>query len=82
MATESVTLNDDEFVQITDGTQGVYIQVKTLGAGMLWADSPTKPVRGAPCNEQDKELVAGSGLTIWARSRSDEMKISVTRFTE
>lgn len=82
MATESVTLNDDEFVQITDGTQGAYLQVKTLGSSMLWADSSTKPARNDPCHEQDKELVAGSGLTIWARSRSGEMEISVTRYSE
>jgi len=82
MATETITLTDSEYTQITDGTQGAYLQVMTLGASMLWVDSPTKPAVNGPHHEQPKELVAGSSLQVWARARSGKMNISVTRYSE
>ncbi len=81
MATETLTLTANSFVQLTSGTQNAYIQVVTIGGGLLWADNGTQPTVNAPAHLLKKEIVLGSGLTVWGRAQRGSVTIRITRYT-
>lgn len=81
MATETLTLTANSFVQLTSGTQNAYIQVVTIGGGLLWADSATQPIVNAPAHLLKKEIVLGSGLTVWGRAQRGSVTVRITRYT-
>lgn len=83
MATESVTLNDDEFVQITDGTNNAYVSVVSWPgySEICWADSPSKPTLNAPAHDETSKIVFSAPLVIWAKAKRGSALISVTRWS-
>ncbi len=81
MATETLTLTANSFVQLTNGTQNAYIQVVTIGGGLLWADSAAQPAVGAAAHLLKKEIVTGTGLTVWGRAQRGSVTIRITRYS-
>lgn len=81
MATETLTLTADSFVQLTSGTQNAYIQVVTIDGGLLWADNSARPTVNAPAHLLKKEIVLGSGLTVWGRAQRGSVTIRITRYS-
>lgn len=81
MATETLTLTADSFVQLTSGTQNAYIQVVTIDGSLLWADNSARPAVNAPAHLLKKEIVLGSGLTVWGRAQRGSVTIRITRYT-
>lgn len=83
MATESIALADDKYVQITNGTNNAYMSVFSWPgySEICWADSPSKPALNAPAHAETGKIGFSAPLVIWVKAKRGSALISVTRWS-
>ena len=83
MATETITLNDTEYTQITDGTNSAYMTVVSWPgfSEVCWADSPSKPAANAPAHDETGKIGFAAPLKVWAKAKRGSAMINVTRWS-
>lgn len=83
MATETLTLTDKEYVQITDGTNNAFVSIINWPgySEVVWGDSPSQPDINASAHDESVKIGFGPPLVVWMKSKRGQSLISITRWS-